>query len=141
MLRRDVDRPRCLCYPHCIKPSPQTEKKCWDWVKKGLWEFLRSLVTARKPAIWLHAMFVFLWSHGLEIFQLALGAFLAWSIIRGYRALKCYLRVENTRTRRDTRTLKHPNEKNGINSVFFSTIFQQFQANTCRNSELEEKFG
>ena len=98
MLRRDVDRPRCLCYPHCIKPSPQTEKKCWDWVKKGLWEFLRSLVTARKPAIWLHAIFVFLWSHGLEIFQLALGAFLAWSIIRGYRALKCYLRVENTVT-------------------------------------------
>ena len=28
-----------------------------------------------------------------------------------------------------------------ICSVFFSTIFRQFQANTCRNSELEEKFG
>ena len=24
---------------------------------------------------------------------------------------------------------------------FFSTIFRQFQANTCRNSELEENFG
>ena len=28
-----------------------------------------------------------------------------------------------------------------LSSVFFSTIFRQFQANTCRNSELEEKFG
>ena len=25
--------------------------------------------------------------------------------------------------------------------VFFSTIFRQFQANNCRNSELEENFG
>ena len=28
-----------------------------------------------------------------------------------------------------------------LKPVFFSTIFRQLQANTCRNSELEERFG